>query len=53
LEALPGAVSEELLLAAHLPKEEAIDRGREIASDIAQLFQQLLPIYESVAGRSD
>lgn len=51
--ALPDAVSKEMILASRLPKKDAVDRGREIVSDIAELFHLLLPVYNAVADQFD
>lgn len=40
----------DLAIAKKAPKDEAVARGKDIATDIAQLFVQLMPLYEASAA---
>ncbi len=40
----------DLAIARKVPKDEAVARGKNIAADIAQLFAQLMPLYEASVG---
>ncbi len=40
----------DLAIARKVPKDEAVARGKDIAADIAQLFAQLMPLYEASVG---
>ncbi len=39
----------DLMIAKKIPKEEAIERGRDVATDVATLFGELFPLYEAAA----
>ena len=39
----------DLMIAKRIPKEEAIERGRDVATDVAFLFVELFPLYEAAA----
>jgi hypothetical protein len=45
-DAIPSAEPLDFELFASLPKEEAVACGRDIASKMAQLFTDLLPLYQ-------
>ncbi len=39
----------DLMIAKRIPKQEAIERGQDVAGDVAVLFGQLFPLYEAAA----
>lgn len=49
LEGLPAGTRVELRIAQRIQKEDAIARKDEIAKDIEQLFEALMPLYEASA----
>lgn len=45
---LPDALTSDLMIATQIAAEEAIDREKDIAGDLAELFERLLPAYRAV-----
>ncbi|MFP4389003.1 MAG: hypothetical protein ACLFPR_08645, partial [Desulfococcaceae bacterium] len=50
LENLPQRRAIDLMIARHVPKEEAAARGADIANDIAGLFEILMPLYQAATS---
>ncbi len=47
LESMPSVDGIGLEFVKEIPKIEALDRGKDIAEDIAELFTRLMPLYEN------
>ncbi len=52
IDSWPAETWLDLMIAKRISKDEAIERGQDLAADAAVLFGQLFPLYEAAAFAS-